>query len=193
MQLLIRFFSFILIILLIGLYFNKKDRSHQQQHITKQKVKHAKKMNLKNMSAKNQTQNIKKRRQPAGTKTHKQSREIIGQHKGPNKNTIPMNNKVNHKWKELYKKAFFQNLDKSNQVKDFKITQKRSLIKVKQGSGQYLEHVLISYTKPNGQPFSFEALIDSQTGSVVQSWNQTRYEIKKRYKIKNASQYNYQE
>ncbi|MBT4791145.1 MAG: hypothetical protein HON90_06205, partial [Halobacteriovoraceae bacterium] len=73
---------------------------------------------------------------------------------------------------------------KLDKVKNLKVELKRSFIKIKKRSRQSVEHILVSYTKPNGQPFSFEAHIDSNTGSTIQVWNQTHHEFKKSVKIK---------
>ena len=57
-----------------------------------------------------------------------------------------------------------------------KLKRKRSLIKKENKSSRRLEHVIVRYQSPSGNPFTFEALIDSETGVMVQSWNKTRYE-----------------
>ena len=45
-----------------------------------------------------------------------------------------------------------------------------------------MEHLVVSYQGQKG-PFSFEVMIDSQTGSVIHTWNKTHYELHKPYEI----------
>ncbi len=98
-------------------------------------------------------------------------------------------NSVNDDWKEKYQKNFFK-LIPNNQVKDFKVELKRSVIKVSDNVGKHLEHVLVSFKNQAGKPFSFEAYIDSETGHVVHTWNRTRHEFKQSLNIK-GNQYLY--
>ena len=98
-------------------------------------------------------------------------------------------NKVSKDWKEKYTKQF-QRMAAIKDLKDFNVELKRSIVKVSANTGTNFEHILVSYIKPNGQPFSFEALVNSETGTMVRTWNKTRYEFKKNYKIE-ASKYLY--
>lgn len=47
--------------------------------------------------------------------------------------------------------------------------------------GNTHSHVIVSYQHPvTYQPFSYEALVDRNTGAIIQTWNRTRYEFKNR-------------
>lgn len=120
-------------------------------------------------------------RAPASIKPAEVKREVIGE--APAKiDQINISNKINDKWKKLYESNFLR-MVKGHEVKDLNIELKRSLLQIKKGSGQNLEHIKVSYTRPDGKPFSFEALVDSETGRTVRTWNQTRYEFKKPVKL----------
>ena len=108
-------------------------------------------------------------------------RQMVGALSAPKK--IVYTNKINKNWKKNYTHNFLR-MAGVKKVHDLKIQTKKSLLKIKDKTGTYLEHIIVSYKKEDGLPFSFEALIDSETGSVVQSWNQTRYEYNKRYSVK---------
>lgn len=108
-------------------------------------------------------------------------REIIGPQKTPSQ--IVYSNSFNQKWKKTYENHFLRMVGK-NKIKDFKIQTKRSIIKIQHNTGTLLEHIVVSYKKENGSPFSFEALINSETGMTVQTWNQTKYEKNHRYAVK---------
>lgn len=115
------------------------------------------------------------------------NRVVIGDQKAEK---ISYSNSVSKDWKTNYAKHFNRMLY-GQKVQDFKVKVKRSVVQVKNSIGRNLEHVIVSYKKPNGDPFAFEALIDSETGMMVQSWNKTRYEFKRPYKIE-GSKYKYQ-
>lgn len=126
--------------------------------------------------------NIKKKsgmRKPASVSLNLNNKTIKRRYIGSSipKDKIVLLNSESKDWRKKYKHNFLR-MVKEDKVKDFKITLKESLIKVTRNSGRYIEHVIISYKKPNGDPFSFEAYIDSESGRVIQSWNQTRYEFK---------------
>lgn len=51
-----------------------------------------------------------------------------------------------------------------------------SLIKLQKNEGVYLEQVAITYLLPNGSQNSFNALVDSQSGKIVETWGSTIHE-----------------
>jgi len=124
---------------------------------------------------------------PKNTKKKVLERKVVGSNKTMSE--INITNKVSKDWKEKYTKQF-QRMAAIKDLKDFNVELKRSIVKVSANTGTNFEHILVSYIKPNGQPFSFEALVNSETGTMVRTWNKTRYEFKKNYKIE-ASKYLY--
>lgn len=95
-----------------------------------------------------------------------------------NESDIKYINKTNPEWQKAYTGKLLR-LGKAKTVSDLKIEHQESLIQVKRKAARNLEHIKVSYLDENGNPFAFEALVDSETGSMVRSWNQTRYEFKK--------------
>jgi Zn-dependent metalloprotease len=99
-------------------------------------------------------------------------RKIIGRSDLPFKAA----NKVDKKWKA---KAL-SNLSKVwIGDKGIEIEHKDSAVFIKNGIAKNVEHVLVSLVHNNGNPSSFEAYIDSQTGKIIKTWNKTRYESRK--------------
>lgn len=137
------------------------------------------------------------KRAPASTKTKKTStahnlpthRDVIGDIKPD----IPLvyTNQVNESWKESFEKAFLRHSEKDS-IKNFTITTKRSVLKVINNAGTFLEHIVVSYTQVDGSPFSFEAMVNSETGTPIQIWNRTRRESKKSTGLQ-AGKYKYYE
>ncbi len=128
---------------------------------------------------------LKQHRSPASVPTKRlrpqlAGREIIGPyHSGMELKFI---NSPNQKWKEIYTKRYINTIG-TNLSKNLKVEHKKSLIKVHFDQGRYLEHIVVSNVDEKGNPFSFEALIDSETGTMVRSWNKTRYEFNRSPKI----------
>jgi hypothetical protein len=92
---------------------------------------------------------------------------------------LSMINTINPKWKEAlgYDLLRFHLNDTKIIIKD-----EYSLIKIKDGEGQYLEQVLITYIMNNGTQSSFHALVNSETGLVVDTWDRTIHENYKKTK-----------
>lgn len=91
---------------------------------------------------------------------------------------LPMLNKVNPEWKELLGNELlrFQKEDTKIIIKD-----ELHLIKVTNGQGQYLEQIVVTYFLKNGDQNSFHALVNSETGALVDTWDPTiRCGIKKK-------------
>lgn len=117
-------------------------------------------------------------------------RSILGSVK--NLSDIHIVNMVSKDWKKKYINNFMR-MSGAKEIKNFEVIQKKSILKVKNNIGKNLEHILVSFNKPNGQEFSFEALIDSQTGQLVRSWNKTHYEKEHPFLLNPAGKEFYQE
>lgn len=174
---------------LIQLWNKTSPFSKEQKSITKVKkqgadTKVATSPSRKISSIRSKVSRPKIRKTP---ETPSPKREYVGSFS--NLKNITFINKVDKNWKKKYKHNF-QRMVKGQNFSNFKVKVKKSIVKVKGNIGRNLEHVIISYKKPNGQPFSFEALIDSESGHLVQTWNKTQYEFKKPFKVK-AEKYLY--
>jgi hypothetical protein len=88
---------------------------------------------------------------------------------------FPIANKINKNWQELAtnKLSQFKEVDTT-----LKITPIKAAIYVKHQIGRYVEHVKISLTKKDGVTSSYEAYVDSQSGAIIETWNQTRFEFR---------------
>lgn len=86
---------------------------------------------------------------------------------------LEMINTPNKNWKEFLGNELirFQNEETKVMIK-----KEHSIIKIQNTKGQYLEQVMITYLLKNGRFNSFRALIDSETGSVLETWDKTIHE-----------------
>jgi len=104
------------------------------------------------------------------------NRQVMGRFKN-DINDLPITNAINPKWIDTtYSNLRAQlNLGTTKQFK-VSITELKSVVFVKHGIGKYAEHVMVSIKKDGGRARTYEALVDSQTGSILQTWNKTRAE-----------------
>jgi len=107
-------------------------------------------------------------------------REVIGSYN--RHEPLKFANAISKDWKDKFQSNLVRNL-KTEDYKDINIELKNSLIKVNKNVGVFIEHILVTIHRPDGSPFSYEAHIDSQTGSMIQSWNKTKYEFKNKLKL----------
>lgn len=86
---------------------------------------------------------------------------------------LQMANSVNPDWKEIMGNDLmrFQPADTKLMVKE-----EVPVIKIVNGIGRYLEQVTVTYLQKDGNRSSFKALVDSETGSVVETWDRTVHE-----------------
>ena len=90
---------------------------------------------------------------------------------------LEMLNTPNKDWKNLLGQDLLR-----FQKEDTKVIIKEELpvIKIIDGKGIYLEQVMISYLKKNGDKNYYRALVDSETGMVTETWDRTIHEKKRR-------------
>lgn len=86
---------------------------------------------------------------------------------------LQMANSVNPEWKDIMGNDLmrFQPADTKLMVKE-----EVPVIKIVNGIGRYLEQVTVTYLQKDGNRSSFKALVDSETGSVVETWDRTIHE-----------------
>lgn len=121
---------------------------------------------------------VRIKRAPASVKTPQGKTRAIIARGNYDLSTLKYSNKVNPNWKEDYRRKFLR-MSAIKKVQKLKIESIKSIVKIKNNTARNLEHIKVSYLQENGDPFSFEALVDSETGSLIRSWNKTRYEFKK--------------
>lgn len=83
---------------------------------------------------------------------------------------LTMTNNLNPGWKETMGNDLMR-----FQPEDTKLLVKEELpvIQIVDGKGRYLEQVIITYLTKDGGRSSFKALVDSDTGSIVETWDRT--------------------
>jgi hypothetical protein len=106
---------------------------------------------------------------------------------GANSKNYNLVNKISKDWKGLATKRLkFTWGHKAGRI--IQIDTIKSIIYVKHGLGKNAEHVRITLTDENGKHSGYEAYINSESGSIIQTWNRTRYEINKQLSASSKGQ-----
>jgi hypothetical protein len=86
---------------------------------------------------------------------------------------LEMENKINPNWKDILGNELlrFQNNDSKVMIKE-----EFSIIRIQEDKGQYVEQVIVTYILKNGRINSYRALIDSETGSIIETWDKSVHE-----------------
>ncbi len=90
----------------------------------------------------------------------------------------PNTPKVSKELKEKLKSNFEKKFPDKEKLTDWEVTSYRQKVRYKNHPFNRFQHVKINF-EYGGKYGAFEALIDPKTGSVLRTWNNTRYEIKK--------------
>lgn len=88
--------------------------------------------------------------------------------------------KIVNSFNPNWEKNYLKNIQRSFFDEKVKVEIKhlRSLVYVKFKEGRLAEKVKVAITRENGRQSSYTALIDSETGAMINSWNASRYEFR---------------
>lgn len=100
----------------------------------------------------------------------KEGRKVLGLTKGPNEaRDLTVSNKPSPKWEEGLRQAVSR--QGGNSLKDIKVIKEDSFIWVHAGIGLNVESVVVTLKDHKNQETTFRALVDSQTGKILQTWD----------------------
>lgn len=86
---------------------------------------------------------------------------------------LNMQNKVNPKWKEIMGKQLMRFQPEETKIM---VKEEVPVIKIQDGVGRFLQQVSITYMQKDGFRSSYRALVDSGTGSIVETWDRSIFE-----------------
>lgn len=86
---------------------------------------------------------------------------------------LPMSNKINPKWKDEMGHGLMRFQDENTKLL---VKEELPIIRIQNGTGRFLEQVVVTYLMENGEQNSFKALVDSDTGMVIETWDRTIHE-----------------
>lgn len=58
----------------------------------------------------------------------------------------------------------------------------KSVIEVYQSSAKYMEQVLITFSMDDGTQYSYRALVESDSGKIMDTWDRTKSDLPYRFK-----------
>lgn len=100
-------------------------------------------------------------------------RKVVGLSKGNEAKQLKdlkASNQISSEWKEKLEKTLY--LQGKKMIKDISLKTEDSFIWVHDGIALNVESVLVSITNHSNQKTSFRVLVDSQTGKILQNWDQ---------------------
>lgn len=100
-------------------------------------------------------------------------RKVVGLVKGSEEEQLKdlkVSNQVSSNWKENLKNTLY--LQGKKMIKDIVLKNEDSFIWIHDGIALNVESVLVSITNHSDQKTSFRVLVDSQTGKILQNWDQ---------------------
>lgn len=86
---------------------------------------------------------------------------------------LEMINWPNPNWKDLLGNELIRFHNENTKVM---VKEEFPVIKIQNGKGRYLEQVIISYLFKNGNFNSYRALVDSESGIILETWDKTIHE-----------------
>lgn len=102
-----------------------------------------------------------------------EGREVVGagaQYLGPADYQVRPTNKFNQEWQQLMADELLARQEDKTQLF---VKHQKSLFQIKGQKGRYIELVTVSFLMPDGQRSSYKALVDSQTGAVLKTWDRS--------------------
>jgi hypothetical protein len=135
-----------------------------------------KKEKLKTKDSKRKPASLGKKSLEKKNSFKRQNRLLIGEKQeffSNQENSLEILNQYNKAWKSNlgHKLMRFQEADTKVFIRPLE-----SLLQVKKGKGLLVEKVIIQFKLPSGKRSSFNALVDSESGKVLQTWNRTIHE-----------------
>ena len=85
---------------------------------------------------------------------------------------IKMVNEINADWKENLAEHLMRFQDAETKVM---VKKEASLIKIEHGIGRYVEVVNVGYLNPDNKTMGFRAMVDSESGALISTWDRSIY------------------
>ena len=144
---------------------NKKNDVVKEEDQSKKRKKESKKLNKKNSLLEKKEKKIKQDNKLKGF--------FNQEDKKFDKKKYKFSNTKNEDWEIELKNRLLDSLDDKPELT---IKKERSLIKILKDKARYIEQAQIIIDHEDGRQDSFRALIDSESGKIIRSWDRTIHE-----------------
>lgn len=96
-----------------------------------------------------------------------------------NKSRFSFKNTVVSDWQEQMAERLMRFQDEKTKMY---LKHEKSVIEVFQSSAKYMEQVLVTFSMDDGSQYSYRALVESDTGKILETWDRTKNEFPYRLK-----------
>ena len=114
--------------------------------------------------------------------SHTNERQITGPYAleyQKNRATFAFTNKIAPDWKEQMAERLMRFQDENTKMY---LKREKGVIEAYRGSAKYLEQVLVTFSMDDGARYSYRALVESDTGRIVETWDRTKHDLPYRFK-----------
>lgn len=103
-------------------------------------------------------------------------REVTGD---INQQNLIYENDVNADWQQLMAERLMRFQDENTKMFT---RHEKGILQVQKGNAKYLEQVLITFSMDDGTHYSYRALVASDDGKIIETWDRTKHEHTNRFK-----------
>jgi hypothetical protein len=114
----------------------------------------------------------KKSRSPASIKAVNKREPFLFPGQKMPKN-ITYKNKIKADWKEKMAPTLMRFLNPNTKLF---VKEEKSIVILERDQARYAEKVLIKFQTKTGRHYSYNALVDSETGHIIKTWNRMQHE-----------------
>jgi hypothetical protein len=163
-----------------GFYYFFKD---SKQDISQEASKKSPKIVVKSSDAKLGPAK-KSKRKPASKKNKIKRQFFRGRLVSNNGNEVDtkklvIKNKFNPNWDKVFTKRINKNF--FEEKIQLEVKHQQSLVYVRFGEGTLAEKVHVTITREDGRYSSYTALVNSENGMIINTWNPIRYEYRQKF------------
>ena len=88
-------------------------------------------------------------------------------------------NNINEDWQQQMAERLMRFQDERTKMY---LKHEKGILQVQNGTAQYLEQVLVTFAMDDGTHYSYRALVESEEGRILETWDRTKHETPMRFK-----------
>lgn len=88
-------------------------------------------------------------------------------------------NNINEDWQKQMAERLMRFQDERTKMY---LKHEKGILQVQNGTAQYLEQVMVTFSMDDGTHYSYRALVDSEEGRILETWDRTKHETPMRFK-----------
>lgn len=88
-------------------------------------------------------------------------------------------NNINEDWQQQMAERLMRFQDERTKMY---LKHEKGILQVQNGTAQYLEQVMVTFAMDDGTHYSYRALVESEEGRIIETWDRTKHETPMRFK-----------